>query len=85
MAIIINVLLRYAVLSMITHQATLRDARPNTAPFFSKVGLTKLVLASELFIPGPYFISHSTAKKCAKISSDHGSLFNLFSEEGSQN
>ena len=53
---------------MITHQAALKETRPNTTPFFSEVGLRKFVLASELFIPRPYFICHSTAKRCAKIS-----------------
>ena len=59
---------RCKICSMITHQAVLREARPNTAPFFSEVGLRKFVRASELFIPRPYFIRHSTAKRCAKIS-----------------
>ena len=40
--------------------------RPNTAPFFSDVGLTKFVLASELFVSRPYFIRHLTAKRFAK-------------------
>ena len=40
--------------------------RPNTPPFFSDVGLTKFVLASELFVPRPYFICHLTAKRFAK-------------------
>ena len=39
---------RCKIFLMITHQAALREARPNTAPFFSEVGLRKFVLASEL-------------------------------------
>ena len=39
---------------------------PNTPPFFSDVDLTKFVLASELFVPRPYFIRHLTAKRFAK-------------------
>ena len=39
---------------------------PNTPPFFSGVDLTKFVLASELFVPRPYFIRHLTAKRFAK-------------------
>ena len=51
----------------ITHQAVLREAWPNMALFFfSDVGLTKFVLASELFVPRPYFIHHLTAKRFAK-------------------
>ena len=51
-----------------THQTALREARPNTAPFFSRVGHRKFVLASELFVPRPYFIRHLTAKRSAKLS-----------------
>ena len=40
--------------------------RPNTPPFFSDVGLTKFVLASELFVLRPYIIRHLTAKRFAK-------------------
>ena len=49
----IHVFLRYAckIILEITHQTALREARPNTAPFFSDVGLTKFVIASELFVP----------------------------------
>ena len=35
------------------------------ALFSSHVGLTKFVLASELFLPRPYFIHHLTAKRLA--------------------
>ena len=42
--------------------------RSNTTPFFSEVGLRKFILASELFVPRPYFIRHLTAKWGAKIS-----------------
>ena len=64
----IHAFLRYAckIISEITHQTTLREARPNTAPFSSDVGLTKFVLASELFVPRPYFIRHLTVKRFAK-------------------
>ena len=54
------------IFSEITHQTTLKEVRPNTAPFSSDVGLTKFVLASELFVPRPYFICHLTAKRFAK-------------------
>ena len=57
----------YKIFSMITHQAALREARPNTAPFFSEVGLRKFVFASELFVPRPYFVCHLTVKRSAKI------------------
>ena len=40
--------------------------RANTPPFFSDVGLTKFVPASELFVPRPYIIRHLTAKRFAK-------------------
>ena len=40
--------------------------RANTPPFFSDVGLTKFVHASELIVPMPYFIHHLTAKRFAK-------------------
>ena len=40
--------------------------RPNTAQFSSDAGLTKFVLASELFVSRPYFICHLTAKRFAK-------------------
>ena len=51
----------------ITQQAALREAWPNMALFFfSDVGLTKFVQASELFVPRPYFIHHLTAKRFAK-------------------
>ena len=66
----------------ITHQTTLKEVRPNTAPFSSDVGLTKFVLASELFVPRPYFMSFDSQKIHEK---PHGWLFNLFFEEGSQN
>ena len=60
----------------------LRELRPNTAPFFfSEVGLRIFVLASELFIPRPYFIRHLTAPKDAQRYC--GFLFNLFFKEGS--
>ena len=64
----IQVLLRYAckIFSKITHQTALREGRPKTAPFFSDVGLRKLVHASELFVPRPYFIHHLKAKRFAK-------------------
>ena len=64
----IHALLHYAckIFSKITHQTALKEARPNTAAFFSDVGLTKFVLASELFVPRPYFICHLTAKRSAK-------------------
>ena len=50
----------------ITHQTTLKEVQPNTAPFSSDVGLTKFVLASELFVLRPCFIRHLTAKRFAK-------------------
>ena len=64
----IHALLHYTckIFSKITHQTALKEARPNTAAFFSDVGLTKFVLASELFVPRPYFIRHLTAKRFAK-------------------
>ena len=64
----IHVLLRCAckLFSKITHQTALRETRPNTASFFSDVGLRKFVLASELLVPRPYFIGHLTAKRFAK-------------------
>ena len=71
MAIMTHVLRRYAckIFSKITHQTALREARSNTGPFFfSEVGLTKFVLASELFVSRPYFICHLTAKRSTKIS-----------------
>ena len=40
--------------------------RANTPPFFSDVGLTKFVPASELLVPRPYIIRHLTAKRFAK-------------------
>ena len=58
---------RCKIFSKITHQTTLREARTNTAPFFSEVGRTKFVLASELFVLRPYFIRDLTAKKPARI------------------
>ena len=61
-------LTRCKIFLEITHQTTLREARPNTAPLFSKVGLRKFVLVSELFERNPCFIRHLTAKKPAKIS-----------------
>ena len=66
----IRVLLYYAqVFSNINHQATLGEARPNTAPFCSKVGFRKLVLASEQFVPWPYFICHLAIERHAKVLS----------------
>ena len=64
----IHALLQYAckIFLKITHQTSLREAQPNTAPFFSDVGLTKFVFASQLFVPRPYFIRHLTAKRFAK-------------------
>ena len=45
-----------------------REARPNTAPFFSKVGLRKFVLAKGLFVLRSYFIRYLTYKRRAKLS-----------------
>ena len=65
------------IFSKIPNQTTLREVQPNTAPFFSDVGLRKFfsdvglrkfVFASELFLPRPYFISHLVAKRGTKIS-----------------
>ena len=65
----------------ITHQTALREVQPNTALFFSDVGLTKFVIASELFVPRPYFICHYlTAKRFTKDLMAR----NLFFKEGSQ-
>ena len=58
---------RSKIFSKITHHTTLREAQPNTAPFFSEVGLRNFVLASELFVPRPYFICHLIAKRREKI------------------
>ena len=44
----------------------LREVWPNTAPFFSEVGLRKFVLAGELFVLRPYFICHLAAKDVRK-------------------
>ena len=68
MAIMIHALLCYTckIFLKITHQTALREVQPNMALFFSDVGLTKFVLASELFVPRPYFICHLTAKRFAK-------------------
>ena len=52
----------------ITHPTALREAQPNTATFFSEVGLRKFVFASELFVLRPNFICHLTVKAGAKIS-----------------
>ena len=84
MAIMIHALLHYAcwISSKISHQTALREAQPNTAQFFSDVGLIKLVLASELFVPRPYFMSFDSRKIC---EIPRGWLFNLFFKEGSQN
>ena len=74
MAIMIQVSLRYSVQDIFKdhefddYQTALRKARPNTAPFFSEVGLRKFVLDSELFVLRPYFIPHLTAKRISKIS-----------------
>ena len=54
--------------SKITQQTTLIGPRPNTAPYFSEVGLKKFVFASELFVLRLYFIRHLAAKRPAKIS-----------------
>ena len=83
MAIMIHALLHYAcrISSKISHQTALREAQPNTAQFFSDVGLIKLVLASELFVPRPYFMSFDSQKIC---EIPRGWLFNLFFK-GSQN
>ena len=48
----------------ISHQTARREA-----PLFSKVGLRKFVLASELFALRPYFIRHVISKGPAEISS----------------
>ena len=58
---------RCKIFLKIIHQTALREARPNTAPFFSRVGLRKFVLARELFVLRPYFIRRVTAKRPAKI------------------
>ena len=60
-------LTRCKIFLKITHQTTLREVRPNTASFLSKVGLRKFVLASELFVLRPHFMRHLTAKRPAKI------------------
>ena len=75
----IHALLRYAckIFSKITHQTALREAWPNTALFFSDVGLTKFVFASELFVPRPYCIRHLTAKRFAKDLLAGSSIYSL--------
>ena len=60
---------RYKIFSNINHQRTLGEARPNKAPFCSKVGFRKFVLASELFVPWPYFIRHLAIERHAKVLS----------------
>ena len=58
----------YKIILKITHDTTLREARPNTAPFFPKACLRKFVLAKKLFVPRPYFILYLTDKRCANLS-----------------
>ena len=72
---------RCKIFSMITHQAALREAQPNKAPFFSEVGLKKFVLTSELLYPGLILYVIQQPKDARRY---HGSLFNLFFEECSQ-
>ena len=48
-----SIVTRCKIFSKITHQIALREVRPNTAPFFSEVGLRKFVSASELFVLRP--------------------------------
>ena len=43
----------YMIFSNITHQPALREARPNTKPFFFRVCLTKFIGARELFVSRP--------------------------------
>ena len=70
MALIIHVLVCYVVQDILkmTYQTTLREARLNTAPLFSKIVLRTFFLASELFVLRPYFICHLTAKRPVEIS-----------------
>ena len=74
-----HVLLHYAckIFSNITHQAALREARPNRGPFFSDVGLRKLLLASEMFVPRSYFLRHLTAKRFGKNLVGACSIYSL--------
>ena len=62
-------LTRCKIFLKVTHQNELREARPNTTPFFSKVGLRKSVLASEPFVLRSYFIRHLRTKGLVKILS----------------
>ena len=71
MSIIIQVLLCYVVqyiFEYFTHQTALREARPNTTPFFLRACLRKFIDASELFGPRSYFQINSTEKRSAKLS-----------------
>ena len=64
----IHALLRYAckIFLTITHQTTLREAQPNTAPVFSDVAFRKRILGNQLFVPRPYFICYLTVKRFVK-------------------
>ena len=66
---------RSKIFLKMTHQIALREARPNTAPFFSEVGLRKFVLASELFVPRPCmsFDSQKTREDLVACSSIYSS------------
>ena len=59
---------RYKIFLNITHQPALREARPNMALFFFKVGLRKFIVARELFVPRPYFQRHLTDNTHAELS-----------------
>ena len=71
MSIIIQVLLCYVVqyiFEYFTHQTVLREAQPNTTPFFLRAFLIKFIGARELFGPRSYSQIHSTEKRSAKLS-----------------
>ena len=71
MSRIIQVLLCYAVeyiFEYFTHQIELREARPNTAPFFLRAYLRKFIGAREPFGPRSYFQIHSTEKRSGNLS-----------------
>ena len=67
---------RCKIFSMITHQTALREVRPNTAP------LENLFLLVSCLYPGLILYVIRQSKDARRY---HGSLFNLFFEEGNQN
>ena len=58
----------YKIFSNMTHQPTLREAQPNTAPLFFRVCLSKFIGTRQLFVSRPYFWLYSTEKRNAKLS-----------------